>query len=115
MSPKLIQSAVWTWDKNEPTHPFPCTVMKSNGFWGTVECSEKLPFACQSIHNPLVWKIDSNYLAPFHSGAKCEIGHQFGLPSNPYWGQFLNATLHEVKVSRVWINLLVNSTTFNHF
>jgi hypothetical protein len=111
ISPKLLESAVWTWDLNKlPEYRYPCTVMESNGFWGSADCNEKLPFACQSLHNPLRWTINTTYTATFHENSNCADGFQFGLPSNPYWGQFLNQTIQENKVSRVWINIFINTT-----
>lgn len=56
MSPKLVVGAVWSWDVNEPSSPFGCPVLKSNGRWATVNCSSVLPFACQSTVDPYDWK-----------------------------------------------------------
>lgn len=96
------EGSVWTWDEGEPSQNGTiCVAIGTNGRWRALECSETLPYACQSTENQNQWVLYEQ--GPWEKAA-CPSGYEFGVPTTGYMSNVIKSLGKEA-----WINY--NSST----
>ncbi|KAJ1417561.1 hypothetical protein B484DRAFT_400793 [Ochromonadaceae sp. CCMP2298] len=101
-NPDDMKLFVWSWDQQEPSSAG-CTAMLPSGRWATLDCGQKLPYACLASTDSargLDWRIDLNRLGS--AGAStCPEGSVFSAPHNGYSNSVLvNAAYGQT----IWVN-----------
>ncbi|UQA56988.1 FG-GAP-like repeat-containing protein [Polyangium aurulentum] len=105
-----IQSAVWSWDVDQPDngdHNEDCAEMWTEGRWNDLRCDENRYYACYNPNATTPWEI-AGPAGPWAGGsAACKAlgpDYAFSVPRDGYQ----NSELHKVaeaKGENVWLNL----------
>lgn len=104
VNPVLLETAVFTWAKGEPSKPLTeasCVLLDSKTErWHIGHCQEEHMFACQSIKNINAW-MTSVTTGPYTKPV-CPDGYHFSIPHNGFQHQQL---VNVMKGRAVWINI----------
>jgi hypothetical protein len=99
ITPRLMESIIWSWEKNEPSRSGCVVLDDKTKKWKVMDCTQKLPIACVSVSNSSVWTLGPE--SDFES-ARCPEGLKFGFPLNGKMNRLLK---DHMKNSPVWLNL----------
>ncbi|XP_071477090.1 uncharacterized protein MT2135-like [Diadema antillarum] len=104
--PQLMETAVFTWAKGEPSLELQensCVMLSHEDHrWHTSSnCNLPLSYACQSSSDPEEWIISETTGAYDVTGNFCPIGYEFSVPHNGYRQQKLIEAMQDAPV---WIN-----------
>ncbi|XP_078365594.1 uncharacterized protein LOC144649877 [Oculina patagonica] len=104
VNPVLLETAVFTWAKGEPSKPLTetsCVLLDGKTErWHIGNCQEDNLFACQSIKTVTDW-VTSAVTGPYTKPV-CPDGYHFSIPHNGFQHQQL---VNGMKGRTVWINM----------
>eukprot|EP00057_Strongylocentrotus_purpuratus_P016359 XP_011670833.1 PREDICTED: uncharacterized protein LOC100893701 [Strongylocentrotus purpuratus] len=105
INPKLLETAVWTWAKGQPSQPLTiqsCVFLDgtSHRWYLAPSCDTLLPHACISSSNSTVWVLGSK--ASYGDINACPKGFHFSLPVNGFHQQKL---IEVASNQSVWLNM----------
>ncbi|XP_072173888.1 uncharacterized protein MT2135-like [Diadema setosum] len=107
VSPQLMETAVFTWAKGEPSLELDgdSCIMLSHGdsrWYTSADCTRSLSYACESSSNPEEWTV-SERTGPYDvTQDLCPIGYKFSVPHNGYQQQKLIEAM--TATGSVWLN-----------
>lgn len=101
ITPKLMESIIWSWDKNEPSK-LGCVIMDSNTKrWKVAsDCNQSYQCACQSKSNENGWVLSG---LSEHNKCTCPEGYQFSTPQN---GRMNKSLKDIIRNTTIWLNLI---------
>lgn len=113
VTPKRLESTVWTWAKGEPARLFGdssllnasvcASIGATDGRWREVQCGQVAPDACRGIKDRNLWVLGSKRKGTERS--TCPPDTEFWRPENA----FHNAQLQQLALTKgeplVWINV----------
>ncbi|XP_071784442.1 uncharacterized protein MT2135-like [Asterias amurensis] len=106
ITPSLIQTALFTWAKGEPSGTLTsesCVwVSKTDWRWYlSDDCSIELHYACQNLDEPDDWTISASPGPSDPIRAECPPGYKFSIPQDGYRNQKLRESSSGLSL---WIN-----------
>ncbi|XP_071499468.1 uncharacterized protein MT2135-like [Diadema antillarum] len=107
VSPQLMETAVFTWAKGEPSLELDedsCIMLShvDHRWYTSPDCVRSLSYACESSSNPEEWTVSERTWPYDVRQPLCPIGYKFSVPHNGYQQQKLIEAMSTT--GSVWLN-----------